>query len=111
MDNISARISMYSPATSKRRIYCWLGRIDPRLGSMGSAPGLTVFDSGFRSFMMQTPLASCLYNFKYKRKAFLVGFFEAAALLGIARASCSIFTVPLMYTTYVAAINPRAHQI
>lgn len=34
------------------------------LGSIGSAPGLTVFDSIFRSRMMQTAFTNFLYNLK-----------------------------------------------
>lgn len=69
---------------------------------MGSAPGLTVFDSVSRSRMTQTALDSFLYSFKWKNGTCLEVFPKLDTVLGFVRASCEFrFPFIFMYKFYV----------
>lgn len=54
-----------------------------------------MLDSVSRSLTMQTFLANCLYNFKYRKNDFL------RTVLSFALASCSIFTIAVSSPSYV----------
>lgn len=75
-----------------RKFYEVFGCIDC-LGSIGSAPGLTVFVSVSRSHKMQIFRAICLYSFRYMKE--VSALLRPGDVLGFTRASCSIFTATL----------------